>query len=174
MTRLTDTQLAILRQRPQQTKLNLSIFQPQIIFQAQINDSGIARGARVINYDTVSLGSYTSIQPEATMWIGTTPGAMDIGKIRVRFADAITITVSENSNIDWQDNLFLTVFYYFELWPVFPRIELNPVDEGDSLFYKDYDIPYSNQNSILGTYVNMGPHRVATLDPATGQTLTIS
>ena len=105
MTRLTDTQLAILRQRPQQTKLNLSIFQPQIIFQAQINDSGIARGARVINYDTVSLGSYTSIQPEATMWIGTTPGAMDIGKIRVRFADAITITVSENSNIDWQNNL---------------------------------------------------------------------
>ena len=169
MTRLTNTQLAILRQRPQQTKLYLSVFQPQIVFQAQINDSGIARGAREIIYDTVSFGSYTSIQPEATMWIGTTPGTKDVGKIRVRFADSTTITVSENSNIDWRDDLFLTIFYYFELWPVFPRIELNPADEGDSLFYKDYDIPYSNQNSILGTYINMGPHRAATLDPASGQ-----
>lgn len=167
--RLTSAQGALLRQRPQQTKLYLSIFQPQIVFQARINNGSAARGDRVIPYDTVSLGSFTAIRAGATMWIGTTAGAMDVGKIRTRSATASNITVSENSNIDWADDLFLTVFYYFELWPVFPRIIQDPSNAENVLFYKDYDIPYTNQNSILGTFINMGPHRAANLDPASGQ-----
>lgn len=157
--RLTPSQIETIRTRPQTTKLYLSIFQPRIIFQAQVNDASIGKGARSITFDTVSLGSYLSIEANFTMWIGTVPGARDVGKIRIRSATSTVITVSENSNIAWADNLYLSVFRYVELWPIYPRITLNPANESDSLFYKDYDIPYTNQNSILGTYVDAGPHR---------------
>lgn len=166
--RLSNANLEILRTKPQGTHLYLSIFEPQIVFQAKINDSGIVRGARTITYDTVSFGSFSDILANSTMWIGTTAGAQDIGKIRIRSATSTVITVSENSNIEWADNLFLTVFKYIELWPIFTRIITDPADDENVIFYKDYDIPYSNQNSILGTYVNAGPHRAANLDPASG------
>lgn len=168
--RLSDANLEILRTKPQGTRLYLSIFEPQIVFQAQINNSSIVRGAREIAYDTVSFGSFSNILSNSTMWIGTTTGAGDVGKIRVRSATSTIITVSENSNIEWADNLFLTVFKYIELWPIFPRIIQDPADMENVIFYKDFDISYSNQNSILGTYVNAGPHRAANLDPASGLT----
>src|SRR5688572_13643099 len=170
MTRLSASELEVLRKRPQKTQLYLSIFEPQIVFQARINDSSIERGARTITYDTVSLGNFNAIKAGATMWIGTSAGENNIGKIRVRSATSSEIVVSENSNILWNDNQFLTVFYYFELWPVFPRIvQTNPNSENVT-FYKDYDIVYSNQNSFLGTFINVGPNRAANLDPASGQT----
>lgn len=157
--RLSSTQLETLRTRPQQTTLYLSIFQPTTIFQARINDTGITKGARSITYDTVSLGSFGVIESGMTLLVGTTAGARDVGKIRIRSATSSVITVSENSNIEWADNLFLSVLKYHELWPIYPRITANPSNIVDSIFYKDYDIPYSNQNSILGTFPCAGPHR---------------
>jgi hypothetical protein len=167
--RLNTAQGALLRQRPQQTKLFLSIFQPQAVFKARINDASIARGARTITYNTVSLGSFAAIRAGATMWVGTSNGGNELGKIRVRSATASEIVVSENSDIDWANLAYLTVFFYFEMWPVFPRIIQDPSNVENVIFYKDYDIPYTNQNSILGTFINMGPNRAATLDPASGQ-----
>ena len=164
---LSSQNLETLRSRPQQTKLYLSIYEPQIVFQARINNGAIARGARVIAYDTVSLGAFSAIKAGATMWIGTTPGGNDVGKIRVRSATSSNITVSENSDIEWADDLYLTVFYHFELWAVFPRIIQDPADDENVIFYKDYDIPYTNQNSLLGTFINMGPNRAASLEPST-------
>lgn len=157
--RLSAANLEVLRTRPQSTTLHLSIFQPTSIFKARVNDSLIARGARTITYDTVTLGSFGVIEAGQTLLIGTTEGARDIGKIRIRSATSSVITVSENSNIAWADNLYLTVLHFNELWPVYPRITLNPANEADSIFYKDYDIVYSNQNSILGTFPCAGPHR---------------
>jgi hypothetical protein len=156
--RLTNAQLETLRTRPQQTRLYLSIFQPRTIFQAQVNGT-ISKGDRTITFDSVSSGSIAAVEAGMTLLVGTSVGARDIGKIRVRSTTASTIVVSENSNIEWADNLYLTVLRYLELWPIYPRIVQNPADEGDSIFYKDYDIPYTNQNSVLGTFVNAGPHR---------------
>lgn len=160
---LSPAQLEILRTRPQGTRLSLSIFQPRIIFQARVNDSSIARGARNITYDTVSLGSFSAIESGFTLLIGTTAGAQDVGKLRTRSATSSVITVSENSNIAWADNLFLTVLRYVELWPVYPRIINDPANIENVIFYKDYDIPYTNQNSILGSFACAGPHRAAYL-----------
>lgn len=166
--RLSNSNLEIIRQRPQSAKVSLSIYQPQAIFKARVNNASIANGARTIDFDTVSFGSWTHITDGQTMWIGTTAGAMDVGKVRVRSATSSQIVVSENDNIEWADNLFLTVFNYWELWPVYPHIIRDPNNDENVIFYKDYDIAYTNQNSILGTFVNMGPHRAIELDPASG------
>ncbi len=169
MTKLSSTDLATVRKRPQQSKLYLSIFQPKAYFQCRVNNASAAVGDRVIPYDSVSLGTFGLVRDGMTMLIGTTPGSDDVGKVRVRSADASNITVSENSNIAWADNLYLTVLNYWELWPVYPRIIQNPSNAEDVIFYKDYDIAYSSQNSDLGTFVNIGPHRAVLLDPASNQ-----
>lgn len=156
--RLSSTQLETLRKRPQQTNLYLSIFEPQVIFRAKINDSSIARGERVITYDNSS-GSHSNIEANFLMLVGSSVGESDVGKIRIRSATSSQITVGENSNIDWGDNQDLTVLKFVRLDPIFPRIIANPSNEADSIFLKDYDIAYSNQNSILGTIPCAGPHR---------------
>ena len=168
MTRLSSSNLELIRTRPQSTKLYMSIFQPTAIFKAQVNNASSGKGDRVITYDTVSLGVFGQIRDGMTMWVGTTPGSMNLGKVRVRSATSTQITVSENSNILWADNAYLTIFNYWELWPVYPRIILNPANQNDVIFYKDYDIVYTNQNATLGSFVNAGPHRAANLDPASG------
>lgn len=157
--RLTNAQLETLRSRSQQTTLYLSIFQPVTIMKCRVNNSSAARGDRTIPYDSITLGSHSLVESGMTMLIGTTEGGSDIGKIRVRSANASQFVVSENSNIAWADNLYISIQKYWELWPVFPRIVANPADEADSIFYKDYDIEYTNQNSVLGTFANAGPHR---------------
>lgn len=162
--KLTTSELETVRQRPQQTKLYLSIFQPQTVMQCQVNNASAAKGDRVITYDTVSLGSFAAVEAGMTLLIGTTAGAQDVGRIRIRSVTSTQFTVSENSNINWQDNLFLTVLRYWEVWPVYPRIINDPSNAENVIFYKDYDIPYSNQNSIYGTFINAGPHRAAFLD----------
>jgi hypothetical protein len=167
---LSTSQLGLVRQQPQRTELNLSIFQPVAIFKAQVNDVSIGLGARVITFDSVSLGLYTYLQDGMTMWVGLTPGGQELGKIRIRSATSTQITVSENDDVDWRDRAYLTVFRYHELWPIYPRIIIDPSNSENVIFYKDFDIVYTNQNSILGTFVNAGSHRAAILDPLSNQT----
>lgn len=159
--RLSLPQTELVRTRPQSSRLYLSVFQPTTIFQAQVNDPAIAKGARLITFNNVTAGSWTAIESNFTAYIGTTPGASDIGRIRVRSATSSQLTVAENSNIAWADDLYITVVRFVSLDPIYPRIIQNPADDEDVIFYKDYDIPYTNQNSILGTFVNMGCHRVS-------------
>lgn len=166
--RLSSSDLEILRSRPSSTKLDLFIFQPREVMRCKINSPLIAKGARTIEYDTVSLGSYASVESGMTLLIGSEAGKGDIGRIRIKSASDTSFSVSENSNIRWADELHLTVLRYFEVWPVFPRIIQNPSNPTNVIFYKDYDIPYTNQNSILGTIVNMGTHRPIFLENGTG------
>lgn len=164
MTQLSSTDMAISRKRPQSTKLRLSIFQPPVVFKARVNDASIARGERAIKYDTPSVGLYTDVKPGMTMWVGSTNGKKDKGKIRVKDIDATYIYVAENDDIDWQNNQYLTVINHFEIWPIYPRIIQDPSDAEEVIFYKDYDIAYTNQNTVLGAFPCAGSHRAAYIE----------
>ena len=155
---VTNEQLTLLRSRPHNTRLWLSIYQPTTVLAAQINDGSITKGDRSITFDTVTAGSYLLIQNGMTLNVGTTPGGFDKGTIRVRSATSTVLTVAENSHIDWSDGDYLTVVNFYEINPIYPRIISNPSDPTQTLWYKDYDTAYTNQNSILGSFVCMGPH----------------
>ncbi len=90
-----------------------------------------------------------------TVYIGTSQGAKDIGRIRLRSATSSVLTLAENS-IDWQDGWYLTVVRYFEPWGVFPRIILD--DNNNPTFFKDYDDTYGNQNEVMDPVICMGPN----------------
>ncbi len=154
MTIPTSSELAALRSRPHSAEMWLSIYKPATVLAAQVTGSW-GQGVNSIPYDSVVTGSFANVVGGMTMLIGTYPYGRDVGKIRVRSATAAAITVAENSHINWLDNLYLTVIDFHEPWPVFPRMTLA---DGNTTWYKDYDIPYSNQNSVLGSLINMGPH----------------
>lgn len=155
MSVLTAAEKTLLRTQPQSTRLWLSIYQPTTILSAQVNDVFIVPGAYQITYDNSS-GSYTKIKSGMTMLVGTTPGGKDIGKIRVRSATSTVITVAENYHIKWANDLYLTVLNFWEIEAVYPRI----IDSGGGnlIWYKDYDIAYTNQNDNLGSFICMGSH----------------
>ena len=154
----TSAQQNTLKSRPQRTKAWLSIYKPNVAMAAQVNDATITKGEREITYDGVTSGSYSLVEPNFIMLVGTAAGKADKGRVRVKSITSSVVTVAENSHINWGDDDYITILRYVEIVPIFTRIIQNPANELDVIFYKDYDIAYSNQNSILGASVNMGCH----------------
>lgn len=168
MVAITNSELTLLRSRPHETNLWLSIYEPLVILACQITGSAVAPGLRDIPYDNVTPGSwgYTAVQTGMTMYVGTTLGAKDVGRIRVRSATPSTITVAENSDIEWADDLYLTIVNFWEINAVYPRMYVpDPADPTQQIWYKDYDIAHTNQNNVLGTFICMGCHHAAFIDP---------
>jgi len=156
---ISPSQITRLRQRPHRTRLWLAIFKPNTVFEAQINQADIAKGNREITVTSLS-GNHNLVISGMTCYISVAQGGKELGKIRVKSATATTIEVAENS-ISWTNGWFLTVVRYFEPWTVLPRIILD--DDNDPIFYKDYDIEYSDQNESLDPIVCMGPHHAGFL-----------
>lgn len=165
---LTPAQLETLRTRPHSSKLDLFIFQPRVVMKCRLDSTTAAKNDRTIPFDTVSFGSYLDVSEGMTLLVGRTEGGSELGRVRISEVTSAYFTVSENSNIKWEDELYLTVLRYWDLWPIFPRIIQDPSDEANVIFYKDYDIPYGSQNYYLGTFANAGPHRAVFLENGTG------
>jgi hypothetical protein len=165
MTTPTAGELALLRTQPHKTKLYLSIFEPQIVFQAQVNDATIEKGDRVITYDNVTFGNFLSIGGGMTMYVGTTAGGKEKGEIWTYKRDATTITVGENGHINWEDDDYLTVVNFHQIWPVYPRYE----QDGENItVYKFYDLAYNGQNEDPGSFLVMGSNYAGFIDQSTG------
>jgi hypothetical protein len=150
--------LQILHTQPHYEELFLSIYRPQVLFTAQVSSSGTSQGARTIPYNNSS-GTYTNVFANSVMLVGQTPGAAD-WRIRVRSVDGSDFTVAENSDIPWQHGLYLTCLNYIDLNPIYPRI-INVTGTDTVIFYKDYDIAYTNQNTVLGAFPCAGSHQAA-------------
>lgn len=91
--RLSSSDLETVRKQPQQSKLHLSIFQPRHIMKARLNNGLATKGDRAIPYDTITLGSSALVESGMTLLVGTSDGASDIGKIRIKSATASVFTV---------------------------------------------------------------------------------
>ena len=166
---ITPQELTLLETRPHRTKLWLSIYTPNTVLACRVNDAGILKGARTITYDSITDGSYLLVESAMVMYVGTSLGANDKGRIRVKSITNTEIVVAENSHIEWEDNLYLTIVNFYEITAIYPRIIQNPTDPTKVIFYKDYDIAYTNQNTILGSFINMGTHYAGFVDSATGE-----
>jgi hypothetical protein len=150
MAALTSPEKALLRATGHKAQLYLSILKPASVFTARVNMATPAKGARAITYDGDT--GEASVVEGMTLWVGTSAGASNVGKCRVRSINTTTnvLTISENSLV-WADDQYLTTKEEYTLWPIFPRF----TDAGD--FYKDYDIAYTDQNEQPPPIAIMGP-----------------
>jgi len=146
----------LIRKRPQSAEVYLAIYKPSTILAASVNNAGAAKGDRVITYDNVTAGSYLNVISGMTLYVGLAQGKRT-WRVRVISATSTTLTIAENSDILWQDNIYLEVVNFFEVWGEFPRIVLDA--NNVPTFYKDYDIGYTNQNTTFDPVVIMGPNR---------------
>lgn len=161
------------RTQPQQSQLFIAFYQPETVFAAQLRQglSG-TNGNRIIPYTNVTTGTPAGVLPNFVMLVGTTPGGNEYGTIRVRdnsaSGTANAFIVAENSHINWTSGSYLTVLNYVDVEAIYPRIVQTTQGVISATFFKDYDIPYTNQNTVMGSFVCMGPHRAAFRDPASG------
>ena len=162
MTTPSTSELGLLRSQPHNTTLWLSIYEPTTAFSCRITGA-YDKGDRVFTYSDPS-GDYLDVENGMVTFVGSTLGGMDKGKIRIRSATSSQITVAENSHINWLNGDYITVHNFFEIFPVFPRIIQDPGNPLQTIWYKDFDIAYTNQNSILGSFINMGSHFAGFLD----------
>jgi len=161
-------ELTLLRTRPQETELWLSIYKPKTKLACQVNNASIAVGYHVIAYNNVTEGSYLDVYCGMTVYVGTTSGGKDVGRIRLKAADASHLYLAENSDINWQDDLYLTVVDYYEINAMYPRMVADLADPTIQTWYKDWDIAYTNQNSLLGSSICMGSHYAGFIEPDSG------
>jgi hypothetical protein len=111
-------------------------------------DSGVlTRGSTSIPFDGGGGSYYAQVEAYQTLWVGTVPGGNDVAELRIRSVTSGdggttgTFTVAPNTVV-WVNNQYLTVKHNYELWPMYPKIDLDT-----EVFYKDSDITYTNQNS---------------------------
>jgi hypothetical protein len=159
MTVLTAAEELLADTHPQRTQLYLSIYQPDLVMIAQVTGTYDASNQTIGFYNTVS-GSYSEIPSYYfyTVLVGSAPNLDDYGRTWVRSITASDIRFVESDHIDWQSGLWLTVLKYVEITSLFPRIIQDPANDEDVIFYKVWDIAYTDQNSTLGTFINMGSH----------------
>ena len=130
-----------LRTEGQKSLLHLGIYIPEIIFAARVNQAFTTHDqvAELI-YDTVTTGAYTDIINGMTVWIGSAAGLQDIGKARIRKTPTSTVLyIGEESEIDFADNLYISVVDSLEIWAKHIRV-------ASGVIYVDYDLPYTDEH----------------------------
>jgi len=159
---LDENGLNVLRSHPHGTKLWLSVYQPQTLCAAQVTGS-VSIGDMDVHLYGVSAGAIGNIYSGSTVMVGSEAGKDDIGRIRVRTVSGSVINVAENS-IDWKVGQHVTAIKQIDINAIYPRIIQNPSNPEDVIFFKDYNINYTDQNSIMGSLICMGSHYAGFLD----------
>lgn len=109
-----------------------------------------------ISFDNGS-GTLGNVLADMTLYVGTSPGAFDLGMCRIRKAPISgTFYIGEVSDIVWADNAYLTVVDDYSIWQKSLRI----VSE---VPFMDWDVAYSNQHASFDPVPAMGTHRVKKL-----------
>lgn len=167
-----------LREQRQWSTPYLVVQEPETMWTGLINDPFIMQGEQDVVYDNGVAGpGYAAaifFYEDATLWVGTTAGDRDVGIVRVKDMPGIrwppvsgTIKVAENSDIQWQDNLYLTMKDEHRIWPRFPRVALEEFADPTGTvvaWWKDYDVVYSDQNIQEPPVIVMGPPACAFID----------
>lgn len=163
MRAITAPELVKLRSDGQWSRLYLAGLEaPPVVFAARVNQAFAEDDDKdnvlQVTYDTVTTGAYTDIIAGMTLWIGSAAGLHDIGMARIRKTPTSAILyLGTNSEIDWDDNLYLTVVDEFSLWPRHARVV-------SGVTYMDGEEVYSDQHDDFDPIPVMGSDAVLDVD----------
>lgn len=142
----------------------LSVVPRHAVIQAQVDgapgEDETLKSYISVAYDNVT-GDYTNVEPGMTLDVGTSPGARDIGSVRIRdgvASSVIPIAQTSPGALPIANNHYLTVRNEFRLWQVLVRrVEIKDEEGFVTSFveYHDYNIAYSDQNSAIQPQANI-------------------
>lgn len=162
-----DAQLALLRASGHKLKVWGSVLVPETIWSARINDAAMARSITTIPFDNGSGSDYSLVTELQEVWVGTSAGANDVGRLRIKSISSSdggltgTLEVNYHPHI-LADDQYLTFKFDYPIRQKFPYIE------EDGTFKKDRDVEYSDQNEEPTPVVICGQDRAKWLDPTIG------
>ncbi len=139
-------------------KLHLYFHTPVPIFKARVNMPVPTYPANSLDFDGVTLGVYGDVLPGMTLILGTTDGADDLGRVRVKSSESDNIRISrsskgtEDGTVAIQDNAYITVLDDYRVWAKLPYFDLdNGVD------FKDGNLAPGDNNTNIPPVSNCGP-----------------
>lgn len=147
----------------------LYVHSPAIVFTARVNMPSVTYPVQDITYDNVTLGAYTDLAPDMFFTIGSTIGADDYGRGRLRAMPTVTTLkvgrASQGTNdgeLDVVDNAHITVYDDYRVHAKIPYI--TPA----GTMYKDSDMPVLDRTTTPPPVANIGPGWAGTIDDVTG------
>jgi hypothetical protein len=157
---ITSGELINLRKNERRSKLFLAFHPYTTVFSCRVNQTfADYDDVTQVTYDGGS-GTYTDIKPDMTVWVGSSAGAYDLGLARIRKAASATVLyLGRGSEVQWADNLYITVVDDFDLWAKHWLVQSDVV-------YMDQDITYSDQNADKNPVAVLGPDAVVELSGA--------
>jgi hypothetical protein len=168
MPTVSSGDLTLLRSEKHKNELRLSFLVPPILWKARVNDGSIVKGETGIDFDQGTGSHFGKIEGLQEVWVGSTDGADDIGRLRIKSISSGdggvtgTVTVAGHS-LPVGDNYYLTFLHDYPLKPRFSYI-----DPGTENWYMDDDVSYSDQHQEPPPVGIAGPHRAAYLDEVSG------
>lgn len=134
----------------------LSVLQPVTLLSALVNNGSIARGARSIAYDTGtgSGANFALIEEGQTLVVTTSDGEKKVRVKSITGDETAGTIVCDENGINFADDDPIVILFEYRIWPVFPRIS-------GGVFYKYYDLAYSDQNSQPPPVAIAGPHQAS-------------
>lgn len=157
---VSPAELVILRDDEHSMEIYGSALVPADIWSARINNASIGRGDTAIVFDDGSGSDFTLVEGYQEVWVGTSAGDSDVGRLRVRgisSGDAGvtgTLTAAPHPWIIGDDH-YLTFKLDYPIRQAFPLIL------GDGTFLKDRIIAYGDENKNTAPVGIAGPHRSA-------------
>lgn len=143
---------------PQSFDYYVYIHQPIVVFRARVpSPIAVSYPLAEVDYTSVTVGSYTDIEPGMTVRFGSSAGAWDYGIQRIRkSATSGKIYIGWSSQgrywgeVDIKPDAYIEVLDLREVWSRIPRI----LDDGT--MYKDYDLDFSTYGNEPPPVSNAG------------------
>jgi len=152
------------------TDLRCYLHAPSVVFAARVNMASATYPLDEIVYDTVTTGAYTDILPGMTVLLGSSAGADDYGRQRVRAACTSTkVYVGRSSQgtrdgeLTVTDNAYITVLNLFQVWAKIPFIDT----ADNNKIYKDSEIAAAGNVADPPPIANGGVGFAGTIDSGT-------
>jgi hypothetical protein len=153
--------------------LRFYMHQPDTIFEARVNEpSTVTYPIQDIAFDGVTTGAFGDIEPGMTVLFGSSAGADDYGRNRVRKAATSTLLKIGRSSIGTRDgevqvvdNAYITVLDEYKIWSKIPYID----GDDNAAMYKDGDIEVGTNTTTPPPVANTGPPAAGTIDSGTSE-----
>lgn len=157
-------------------QLRLFLLQPDILFQAQVNQSSFTYPISQVTYDN-SVGSYGDIERGTTITFGTVTGGRDLGTTFVGPGEASSTTIpftrssegTREGEVSLVDNAFITVWNDYRVWPKTPFMDLFPSDTNFVEQYKWGVLEVGDYTTYTPPVANAGIPTAGDVDSVTGK-----
>ena len=157
--------------------LRFYLHSPTVIFEALVDETGsITYPVQDITFDNVSTGAFGDILPGMTVLFGSSQGADDYGRNRIRADATSTVLKIGRSSIGTHDgeiqlvnNAFITVLNDFRIWSKVPYIDADDESEDLGAMFKDGDLEVGTNTTTPPPVANTGPPAAGTIDSGTSK-----